>query len=77
MSNGLVCKDLYKNYKKTEVLKGLDLQLEKGKIYGLIGRNGAEHVLDIPLNDDEMRSLKHSAKTLSDLAKTLELPVMA
>ena len=41
MSNGLVCKDLYKNYKKTEVLKGLDLQLEKGKIYGLIGRNGA------------------------------------
>lgn len=41
MSNELVCKDLYKNYKKTEVLKGLDLQLEKGKIYGLIGRNGA------------------------------------
>lgn len=38
---GLVCKDLYKSYKKTEVLKGLDLQLEKGKIYGLIGRNGA------------------------------------
>ena len=43
----------------------------------VIGRNGAEHVLDIPLNDDEMRSLKHSAKTLSNLAKTLELPVMA
>lgn len=41
MSNGLVCKNVYKNYKKTEVLKGLDLQLEKGKIYGLIGRNGA------------------------------------
>ena len=41
MSKGLVCKNVYKNYKKTEVLKGLDLQLEKGKIYGLIGRNGA------------------------------------
>ncbi len=41
MSEGLVCKNLYKSYKKTEVLKGLDLQLEKGKIYGLIGRNGA------------------------------------
>jgi len=41
MSNELVCKNVYKNYKKTEVLKGLDLQLEKGKIYGLIGRNGA------------------------------------
>ena len=38
---GLVCKNLHKNYKKTEVLKGLDLVLEKGKIYGLIGRNGA------------------------------------
>lgn len=41
MSNELVCKNVYKSYKKTEVLKGLDLQLEKGKIYGLIGRNGA------------------------------------
>ncbi|MBR6665612.1 MAG: ABC transporter ATP-binding protein [Lachnospiraceae bacterium] len=41
MGNELVCKNLYKSYKKTEVLKGLDLQLEKGKIYGLIGRNGA------------------------------------
>lgn len=39
--NGLVCKNVHKNYKKTEVLKGLDLTLEKGKIYGLIGRNGA------------------------------------
>ncbi len=38
---GLVCKNLYKSYKKTEVLRGLDLELEKGKIYGLIGRNGA------------------------------------
>ncbi len=37
----LVCKDLCKSYRKTEVLKGLDLELEKGKIYGLIGRNGA------------------------------------
>ena len=41
MGNELVCKNLYKSYKKTEVLKGLNLQLEKGKIYGLIGRNGA------------------------------------
>ena len=32
--DGLICKNLYKSYKKTEVLKGLDLTLEKGKIYG-------------------------------------------
>ena len=38
---GLVCKNVHKNYKKTEVLKNLELVLEKGKIYGLIGRNGA------------------------------------
>ncbi len=37
----LVCKNLCKNYKAKEVLKNLDLELEKGKIYGLIGRNGA------------------------------------
>lgn len=35
------CRDVRKNYKKKEVLKGIDLVLEKGKIYGLIGRNGA------------------------------------
>lgn len=35
------CRDVRKNYKKKEVLKGIDLVLEKGKICGLIGRNGA------------------------------------
>ncbi len=37
----LVCKNLTKTYHKTEVLKNIDLEIEKGKIYGLIGRNGA------------------------------------
>ncbi len=32
--------DLVKNYGKKQVLKGLNLTLESGKIYGLIGRNG-------------------------------------
>jgi len=36
----LVCKNLNKNYKDKQVLKDLNLELEKGKIYGLIGRNG-------------------------------------
>lgn len=34
------CKDLVKKYGNTEVLKSVNLELEKGKIYGLIGRNG-------------------------------------
>lgn len=40
MSN-LVCKDIVKRFGKNEVLHGIDLEIEKGKIYGLIGRNGA------------------------------------
>lgn len=37
----LVCKDIVKTYHKTDVLKNIDLEIEQGKIYGLIGRNGA------------------------------------
>lgn len=37
----IVCKQVVKKYGTTEVLHGIDLELEKGKIYGLIGRNGA------------------------------------
>ena len=36
-----VCRDIRKSYKNTEVLHGIDLELQRGKIYGLIGRNGA------------------------------------
>ncbi len=35
------CENLCKKYGKKEVLKDLNLELESGKIYGLIGRNGA------------------------------------
>lgn len=41
MSSILSCKNIVKAYGKTEVLHNLDVELEKGKIYGLIGRNGA------------------------------------
>lgn len=37
----IIAKDIVKTYGKKDVLHGLDLELEKGKIYGLIGRNGA------------------------------------
>ena len=37
----LVCKNITKTYGKTDVLQDVDLELKKGKIYGLIGRNGA------------------------------------
>lgn len=37
----LVCNDIVKKYGKKEILHNIDLELEPGKIYGLIGRNGA------------------------------------
>lgn len=37
----LIGKGLSKTYGKKEVLGNVDLELESGKIYGLIGRNGA------------------------------------
>lgn len=40
-NNCFVCEGITKKYKDTEALRGIDLTLERGKIYGLIGRNGA------------------------------------
>lgn len=39
--SGLAAKGIIKSYGQKEVLHGIDITLEKGKIYGLIGRNGA------------------------------------
>ena len=41
MNSKLVCENIVKTYGKKQVLKDFNLELEKGKIYGLIGRNGA------------------------------------
>lgn len=37
----LVVRSLKKNFEKKEVLRDLNFEFEKGKIYGLLGRNGA------------------------------------
>lgn len=37
----MVCTNLVKAYGNKEVLHGINLELERGKIYGFIGRNGA------------------------------------
>lgn len=39
--NTLICNNVTKSYGKKEVLHNISLELERGKIYGLIGRNGA------------------------------------
>ena len=44
ITNVLVIKDLYKSYgkgkNKKEVLKGLNLEVKKGEVFGFIGKNG-------------------------------------
>lgn len=37
----VLLKDVVKKYKSTAAVNHIDLQLEKGKIYGLVGKNGA------------------------------------
>ena len=37
--NCLVCEKVVKSFGKNTVLNGVDLTIEPGKIYGLIGRN--------------------------------------
>ena len=37
----LIVRDLVKNFDKKEVLKGASFKFSQGKIYGLLGRNGA------------------------------------
>lgn len=41
MNNTLECRGIEKKYKDKYALKGINLTIEKGKIYGMIGRNGA------------------------------------
>ncbi len=41
MNTNIECQNVCKKYSDKEVLKNVNLTLEKGKIYGLIGRNGA------------------------------------
>ena len=56
----LIIKNLKKNFEKKEVLKNINFEFEKGKIYGLLGRNGAGKTTffnclneDLPIDDGE------------------------
>ncbi len=48
----LVCKDLYKNYGDKEVLKGVNLTIPRGRIVGLLGKNGMGKTTLIKLVND-------------------------
>lgn len=39
-TGNIICKNVCKSYKNKKILENINLELEPGKIYGLIGRNG-------------------------------------
>ena len=41
MNNIVEFKNVYKKYGKTDALKGIDINIPKGKIVGLLGPNGS------------------------------------
>lgn len=84
MNNCLVCKGVCKNYSKKEILKGVDLVIEPGKIYGLIGRNGvgkttllsimtAQNTLNAGTVEYNGESVWENRKALSDICFSREI----
>ena len=65
-NNVLVIKDLFKSYgkgkNKKEVLKGLNLTVNKGEVFGFIGKNGIgkSTTIDCIIGLKEQRGVKHS-----------------
>ena len=56
--------DLRKNFGRTEVLKGLDLTVPAGSVYGLLGRNGAGKTTTIQILMDIIKPTSGSLKVL-------------
>ena len=80
----LVVKNLKKNFEKKEVLKDINFEFEKGKIYGLLGRNGAGKTTffnclneDLDIDDGEfyIEDNKHKKKMeAEDVGYVLSTP---
>ncbi|HDR5278731.1 TPA: ATP-binding cassette domain-containing protein, partial [Bacillus thuringiensis] len=41
MNNVVIIKELYKKFNNEYILNDINLELEEGKIYGVVGRNGS------------------------------------
>ena len=48
----LECKNLYKSYDEKQLLKNINLKIPKGKIIGLLGKNGTGKTTLIKLIND-------------------------
>ena len=80
----LIVKELQKKFDKKEVLKSLDFEFEKGKIYGLLGRNGAGKTTffnclnkDLEIDKGEFYIVEHEKSrkaTPEDIGYVLSIP---
>ena len=70
-------KDLYKSFKKKEVLKGLNLNVNKGSIYGFLGKNGAGKTTAIKCLLGLFRPTSGEAKILGQKSTNLPNEVKA
>ena len=61
------CRDLAKSYGKVQALKGINLQLESGRIVGLLGPNGSGKTTLIKLAN---RLLQPSSAVFSRISST-------
>ncbi len=82
----LIIKEISKKFEKNEVLNGLDYEFEKGKIYGLLGRNGAGKTTffdclngDLKVDNGVMK-IKENEKernvTIEDIGYVLSTPIV-
>lgn len=46
-TGNIICKNVGKSYKNKKILENINLELEPGKIYGLIGRNVPRYILKV------------------------------
>lgn len=89
MERALVIKHLVKSYDKEPVLKGLNLSVPKGNIFGLIGPNGAgkstligilTSLLDYDSGDIEINGLELTSKNeiaiKKDVASVFQPPLL-
>lgn len=82
----LIIKNLNKNFEKKKVLQGINFEFEEGKIYGLLGRNGAGKTTffncinnDIPVDSGEFLlsdGEKASKLELEDIGYVLSTPTV-
>ncbi len=64
-------KNLYHNYGKRELYNGLNLNIEKGKVYALLGKNGVGKTTLIQILMGFMRPTAGECKIFGDLAHAI------